>query len=184
MQLLVLLFRIGSPLDLKGRLIPLRVQGKFNSSLFSSSKLKIFSSMLSTVSTSKVVQFAKTQDVPLAAARSTIEMSQKRSADGEPAGQPPQKQLKTRTCIRCGNTDGCSGRQYWYRCTNPCRDCNKRTVLECAGRSSRKPNVQRCVPARDLNSDDLTKAAKLALGLGQVSSSQPTFSFHNISSTS
>ncbi|KAJ7689307.1 hypothetical protein B0H17DRAFT_1135117 [Mycena rosella] len=61
----------------------------------SSTKLKFFSSMPSTISASKVVQFAKTQHVPLAAARSTIEINQKRSAEGEPAGQPPHKQPKT-----------------------------------------------------------------------------------------
>lgn len=137
--------------------------------------------MPSTVSASIVQQFAETHNVPLATARSTIEISQKRSADGEPAGQPPNKQ-KTRTCVRCGSTERCSGRQYWYKCTNPCRDCNKRSVLECAGRSSKKPHVQRCIAAQDLDTDDLTKAAQSALGLGPGSSNQPMFSF-NINST-
>ncbi|KAJ7855076.1 hypothetical protein B0H13DRAFT_1903295 [Mycena leptocephala] len=87
-----------------GPLVPHRVntgfEPSFNSAggsrqvqfhgLFSTGELNFFSSMLSTVSASKVLQFAETHNVPLAAAtppaRSTIEISQKRSADGEPAG--------------------------------------------------------------------------------------------------
>lgn len=146
----------------------------------STEELRIFSS---TASSSQVVQFAETHNFPLAAARSTIEISQKRAAIGEPAGQPPSKQPKTRTCVRCGTTEGCNGRQYWYKCTGPCRDCNKLGVLQCAGRSSKRPQVRRCVAARDLDPDDLTQAARTALGLGFASPSQPTISFNRNSTT-
>ncbi|KAJ6456287.1 hypothetical protein C8R47DRAFT_1029405 [Mycena vitilis] len=137
----------------------------------------------STASPSQIVQFAETRNVPLAAAKATIDISRKRAASGEPAGRPPSKQPKTRTCVRCGTTEGCNGRQYWYKCTNACRDCNKHGVLQCAGRSSKRPNVRRCVAAKDLDPDDLSQAARSALGLGFASASQSRLSFNRNSTT-
>ncbi|KAG6856426.1 hypothetical protein H0H87_004552 [Tephrocybe sp. NHM501043] len=101
------------------------------------------------------------------AARATVALSKKRVID-EQFQAAVKRARRIRTCPRCDHEE-CKGRQSWYRCENACRDCGRRSVVECVGRSSGGRNTRRCIPAAsvELNSFAATFIRNLSTN-GQI----------------
>ncbi|KAG6818631.1 hypothetical protein H0H93_003310 [Arthromyces matolae] len=98
---------------------------------------------------------ASSNDLSLPAAENTISLSKKRVAEAVP--EPACKRSRQeRTCPRCTRED-CKGKGSWYFCQHNCRDCGRRSIIDCVGRSSSARNKPRCMPSSSLK---LTKRAQ------------------------
>ncbi|KAF7293600.1 3'-5' exonuclease domain-containing protein [Mycena indigotica] len=92
-------------------------------------------------------QHAASHAMSISAASQVVHTSKKRAAEDALHGQPaPKKARNGRSCIRCGREDGCAGRGSWFLCTNPCRDCGRKSTKECVGRTSKNKTRKRCSP--------------------------------------